>query len=110
MPCRDYPSEADNLKIQSDRAERIHDLTDMLCAMCKEVGKMPEESQRIIFGRLTNVAGWWSEHKARDAARERSRIEEARQWEIKNNALSKLTHEEKKLLGLYERGSKPHER
>ena len=57
---------------------RIHNLTEMLCGLCKQV----ELSEPSVFLENTKLSAWWKDHKAHDEAieeiKEIKEIEEIR--------------------------------
>lgn len=97
MPCRDYESDngynmKEHYKEQCDRLARI------ACAAMEELEKQGKEDFLIL--KNEEVAQWWAKHKAADR-QEKARIaEEERKARVKQQALDRLTDEEKELLGL----------
>lgn len=102
MPCRDYESDSwssiDNsrelaqLKKQADKLARI---------ACKAMTAL-EESGKEDFLLLGDdeVREWWMAHKEADR-KEKARVAELQRREaIRQEALNKLSDEEKELLGL----------
>lgn len=99
MPCRDYSSDdwgvsssAPKLKAQMDKLARI---------ACKAMEAL-EKDGRADFLLLEDdeVRDWWLEHKEADR-KERARVAELQRREaVKQEALNKLSDEEKELLGL----------
>jgi hypothetical protein len=95
MPCRSDYGDAHNdsgLKTELDKVTRL------LCGVCRDY----ERNYGLPVSALGDVelGRWWEEHKAADAkrvAREKAAEEKEQK---KRQALSKLTPEEKKLLGL----------
>ena len=99
MPCRDYESDswgvtraAPDLKNQMDKLARI---------ACRAMEAL-EKDGRADFLLLENdeVREWWTAHKEADR-KERARVAELQRREaVKQEALNKLSDEEKELLGL----------
>lgn len=99
MPCRDYESDswgvtrsAPSLKDQMDKLARI---------ACKAMEAL-EKDGRADFLLLEDdeVRDWWLAHKEADR-KEKARVaEQQRREAVKQEALNKLSDEEKELLGL----------
>lgn len=76
MPCWDsllYTKASipyGNAKLQEEGSEvkhlesRIHNLTEMLCGLCKRV----EAGWPSVFVENTELSAWWKDHKADDQA------------------------------------------
>lgn len=100
MPCRDYeyvntPSndrEVVELKKQNDRLARI---------ACKAMTALEKEGKEdFLLLKDDEVRKWWSAHKIADAKAAAEKAKKARASAIKASALSKLTDEERKILGI----------
>ena len=93
MPCSDYRPGEHSVLIQ----RRLDAATRLLCGLCEYV------ESRIsgeVIGQIYGLTDWWAEHKKKDEERmECVRFEEHRR-KVKQAALSKLTDEERKVLGL----------
>jgi hypothetical protein len=97
MPCRDYESDngyhqRDEYKKQCDKLARI---------ACKAMEQL-EKSGRADFILIEDdeLREWWSQHKEADR-KEKARIAEIeRRKKVKEEALAKLSDEEKELLGI----------
>lgn len=99
MPCRDYESDswgvtraAPDLKNQMDKLARI---------ACRAMEAL-EKDGRADFLLLEDdeVREWWTAHKEADR-KEKARVAELQRREaVKQEALNKLSDEEKELLGL----------
>jgi hypothetical protein len=81
--------------------EEAHKVTDLLCRTLACI----ETDIGILLSVLPpDVQLWWAEHKAADAKRraeQRENVQRARdQAEARDLALSKLSDEEKRVLGL----------
>ena len=111
MPCTDCGPmpyhdaggpETIRIYSESDLADikaRLDNVTDMLCATLALLEDSPEDIDEVSleFKHLpAKIKNWWKTHKQADA---RKAKEEARKL-ARVKALSKLTKEEKKLLGL----------
>src|SRR5579859_7204102 len=111
MPCTDCgPMPHQNIEGPEDRRiysesdiagikERLDNVTDMLCAVLALLENSPEDIDEVSleFKHLPpKIKNWWKSHKKADA---KKAAEEAKRL-AKVKALSKLTKEEKKLLGL----------
>ena len=100
MPCRDYEDDyrvhdtsyERNLKDQNDRLARI---------ACKAMTALEEAGQEdFLLLKDEEVREWWAKHKEADAKAKAEREEKARMARIKKEALSKLSTEERKALGI----------
>ena len=98
MPCRDYYSDdahdwhREAYKAQCDKLARI------ACAAMTELEQVGKAEFLVL--RNEEVRDWWEEHKEADR-KERARIAEIeRRKRVKEEALSRLTEEEKEILGL----------
>jgi len=103
MPCRDYESDHYNtgnattnemkkLKAQADKLARI---------ACKAMTALEElEQQDFVLLQDDEVREWWAQHKIADAKAAAAKAERARVAKIKREALSKLSDEERKVLGI----------
>ena len=97
MPCRDYESDdgysqREEYKKQCDKLARI---------ACKAMEQL-EKSGRADFILIEDdeLREWWSQHKEADR-KEKARLAEIeRKKKVKEEALAKLSDEEKQLLGL----------
>lgn len=99
MPCRDYESdswdyssEARKLKKQADKLARI---------ACKAMEALEElEQEDFLLLKDDEVREWWNAHKEADR-KEKARVaEQQRREAVKQEALNRLSQEEKELLGL----------
>ena len=103
MPCRDYSSDVgydhrEQYKKQLDRLARI---------ACKAMEALEKDGRAdfLLIGD-DEVREWWTAHKEADR-QERARVAELqRQEAVKQEALNKLSDEEKELLGLKKSRSK----
>ena len=105
MPCRDYYSDSwtnsrsdaseRRLKAQADKLARI------ACKALQALQDMGKEDFLLL--KDDEVREWWQQHQEADRkAREAEELKQRRK-EAKARAMSKLTDEEKVLLGLKKR-------
>lgn len=96
MPCRDDYGPCDYTDSQ-----QLDKVTEMLCALCTAIEQYhPDGPIQQDAGAIPGLREWWNEHKRRDEA-EKAKIERKRKAEeFKQNALNKLTQEERDALGL----------
>ena len=101
MPCQSYDSSWDD----GSDARKIRELkkqADMLARIaCKALTELEKNSiEDMLLLRDDEVRVWWQKHKE-DDAREQARLAEIeRKARIKEEALAKLSTEERELLGL----------
>ena len=99
MPCRDYESDSPSyyedyrkMKKQADRLAR------MACSAMEELER--NGIAEVLLLKNDEVREWWAAHKEADR-KERARVAELQRREaVKQEALNKLSNEEKELLGL----------
>lgn len=99
MPCRDYESDSPSyyedyrkMKKQADRLAR------MACSAMEELER--NGIAEVLLLKNDEVREWWAAHKEADR-KERARVAELQRREaVKQEALNKLSTEEKELLGL----------
>lgn len=99
MPCRDYSS--DDWGVSSS-APKLKAQMDMLARIACKAMEALEKDGRADFLLLQDdeVRDWWLAHKEADR-KERARVAELQRREaLKQEALNKLSDEEKELLGL----------
>ena len=102
MPCRTDPPTSNELR-NCYEEEFTHDskLAEIFCATMLKLEAIDEGSSDPIILLLPKKAqAWWNQHKERDrkkVATERKAMEREQAIE---NALSKLSPEERKLLGV----------
>ena len=101
MPCQSY----DNSWDDGSNERKIRELkkqADMLARIaCKALTELENNKiEDMLLLRDDEVRVWWQKHKE-DDARERARLAEIeRKNRVKEEALAKLSHEERELLGL----------
>lgn len=98
MPCRDYESDyssnwdRERYKAQTDKLARI------ACAAMEELVKQGKADFLVL--RNEEVREWWEAHVEADR-KEKARIAEIeRKARVREEALARLSDEEKELLGL----------
>lgn len=111
MPCMSYDTnwahnsndgDVRRLKKEADKLARI------ACAAMEELEKIGKEDFLIL--KNEEVGQWWATHKEQDR-KERERIaEKERRERVKQEALDRLTDEEKELLGLKKPAAKKHKK
>ena len=101
MPCQSY----DNSWDDGSDARKIRELkkqADMLARIaCKALTELEKnEVEDMLLLKDDEVRQWWQKHKE-DDAREQARLAEIeRKKRVKEEALAKLSSEERELLGL----------
>lgn len=103
MPCRDYDESYDRQQTQKENDK----LTKFLCTI---LSTLELENELGHFAELFDykeggisrkeLFAWWEAHKEEDRKRKERAREAAERKEKKDAALSKLTPEERKLLGV----------
>ncbi len=91
MPCQSYFEEdADLVQAKRERAqmkEEVDQVTRYLCATMRYIEqRMPAPAKSELFGQTPGLAEWWRHHQELDEQR------------ITQEALAKLSIEERKLL------------
>lgn len=108
MPCRSDGYE-DYARPSSPRGADREMLESTLCGLFTflEKNKVPvlnEVLDNLDYKEMgvsrKEVEAWWREHKREDENRRRREERARKKEELKNQALSKLTNEEKKALGI----------
>ncbi len=105
MPCYDGgPREP---TISQERLDEFRRIEAMLCAMFKtaeKLGWLPTLMENIDWKaagiKRYQMEEWWVYHKAADELRRQQEAEEAERLRKIKSAKSKLTNEERKLLGI----------
>jgi len=104
MPCRDdrdsYAAgrHCDQQEI-SDLTKRNDELAQMLCGLCTRIEHGTISGLYLISDDKA-LNKWWTDHKKFDAERLKKERAERVQQHRKMQALSKLSPEERELLGL----------
>jgi hypothetical protein len=76
------------------------DFTDQLCGFLRSLS--PEAFERIVYARnkdARNLANWWEEHERMDNLRVQQELLQANKHRLQQQALAKLTPEERDALG-----------
>ena len=107
MPCRDY--ESDNGYNQREQyKEQCDKLARIACAAMEELVKHGKADFLVL--KNEELRTWWEAHVKADRA-ERARIAEIERRErVRQEALDRLTDEEKELLGLKRPAAKKHKK
>ncbi len=101
MPCMSYDTnwahdsndrDVKRLKTEADKLARI------ACAALTALEEMGKEDFLLL--KNDEVADWWAAHKEADRKEQARVAEQQRREAIKQEALNKLSDEEKELLGL----------
>ncbi len=109
MPCSDGRDNMSRIEYQDtpytlDRLDRV---TRLLCFVLRKINVSVLHA--IIECKYSNtedntnardLAKWWSTHQAEDRKREAAEREKERKKKVKQQALDKLTCEERQILGL----------
>lgn len=102
MPCMSYDNSWDSGNDDRRKIRELKKQADMLARIaCKALAELENNKiEDMLLLRDDEVRVWWKKHKE-DDAREQARVAEAeRKKRIKEEALAKLSSEERELLGL----------
>ena len=96
MPCKDYESDyhddVEELKEQCDRLARI---------ACKAMQELEDNGiEDMLVLKDDEVRDWWLKHKEADRKAREKREKAERRAQVKAEALSKLSSEEREVLGI----------
>ena len=91
MPCQG-PSDAEWCAVVQADLDKV---TRLFCETCKALVR--QGALDILSDEAKN---WWELHKDLDRMREAEEAEEEKRNRIRNNALGKLTSEEREALGI----------
>jgi len=109
MPCMSYDNQWDSGSDQR-KIKELKKQCDMLARIaCKALTELEKnEVEDLLLLQDDEVRNWWTAHKEADR-KEQARLAEAeRKQRIKQEALARLSDEEKELLGLAQpKKSKP---
>ncbi len=105
MPCNDG---RDARIVYVENLEKVDQLTRMLCSLCRAVDSYNSEYRDVtIIHMPNNVRDWWKQHKEADEKREEAARKRAetmkKKKKLRRSGLSKLTDEERTVLGLQKR-------
>lgn len=101
MPCQSYDTSWDRgsddrkiraLKAQADKLARI---------ACKALTTLQEnELEDLLLLKDDEVREWWLKHQEADRKAQEARIEKERREQMRQEALAKLSLEEREVLGI----------
>ena len=100
MPCE---SPGANALVSQAKTAKINHLTQMLCGLCEQIDRPLELKDGPVMPSIDivpNLQAWWTQHKLDDEERlteQRARVDRADRRLL---ALTKLTTEEREVLGL----------
>jgi hypothetical protein len=94
MPCRDYSDD----QISRETQKRLDHVTKLLCYVMSHVGH--SELGKHLQTKDKDLKIWWEEHQEQDRKREEAERRASEKRRLKREALSKLSKEERKALGL----------
>jgi hypothetical protein len=102
MPCQSYDNDWDSHDSDREKIRELKKQADMLARIaCKALAELEaNEIEDILLLRDDEVRVWWQAHKEADRKAAAARAEKERKEKIKAEALAKLSHEERELLGL----------
>ena len=109
MPCRDGGAYDDPEYQRRLDKEKIIFLEAALCAALTAFELIAKNTRVIAFSWIDyenagigekELKDWWDNHKRDDTARRKKEKEKQDRQDLKASALSKLTEEERKVLGL----------
>jgi len=101
MPCRSYEDDWAE-KSNSEEVKKLKKQVDRLARIaCKAMTTLEDLKQEdFVLLQDDEVREWWSAHKIADAKAAAAKAEKIRLARIKKEALSKLSDEERKVLGI----------
>lgn len=100
MPCESGLTQVQELKYETDK------VTQLLCATLTELRLLEMEYKGMAYPqaqtleRVPGLRKWWDQHVKKDKARIAREAAAAEHERLKQSALSKLTVEEAKALGV----------
>jgi len=116
MPCRDYMDDQSaidyarkDLQQKNDVLQkRLNNVTRLLCGVMHGIG---DDATDEVMRNVGGLKDWWTEHQRLDAIREakersdqerreRKRLKAEKQLQLQQTALSKLSDDERRALGL----------
>jgi hypothetical protein len=102
MPCQSYDSSWDQHDSDRDKIRELKKQADMLARIaCKALQELEDNKiEDMILLRDDEVREWWQKHKEDDRRAREAREAKERRAAIKKAALSKLSEEEKEVLGI----------
>jgi hypothetical protein len=101
MPCQSYDTNWAH-DSNSDEVKRLKKETDKLARIaCKALTALEElEQEDFLILKDDEVREWWSAHKEADRKEQERIAEKERKERMREEALAKLSSEERELLGL----------
>jgi hypothetical protein len=102
MPCQSYDDNWRSYDSDRDKVNELKKQADMLARIaCKALAELENNKiEDMLLLRDDEVRTWWKKHKE-DDAREQARLAEVeRKKRVRDEALAKLSTEEREVLGL----------
>lgn len=107
MPCHSYEVSDTEIRLSKERDQLKNELdtvTRLLCSVLRSIkfGEIVVDTTKDVPN-IEGLENWWTEHKKWDELRlirEANQRREKEKQELINNALKKLTDQEKEALGL----------
>jgi hypothetical protein len=102
MPCQSYDDNWRSYDSDRDKVKELKKQADMLARIaCKALDELEKNKiEDMLLLRDDEVRTWWKKHKEDDAREQARRAEVERKKRIKEEALAKLSTEEREILGL----------
>ena len=102
MPCQSYNDDWRDHDSDRDKIRELKKQADMLARIaCKALTELEDNKiEDMLLLRDEEVRVWWQAHKEADRKAAAARAEKERKEKIKEEALAKLSYEERELLGL----------
>lgn len=96
MPCYATGSAEGDARLAAKEANgKLTETTRLLCEACRLL-----EQNNIIDAASRKLIRWWIAHKKTDKERIERELQEKRREQVRKEALSKLSDEERRVLGL----------
>ena len=101
MPCRDFYSDSSSSSSDTE-VKKLKVRADMLARIaCKAMTELEKNGiEDFLLLQDDELRNWWKQHKIDDEKAASAKKEKARLAKLKRDALSKLSDEEKKVLGI----------
>ncbi len=102
MPCQSYDDNWRSYDSDRDKINELKKQADMLARIaCKALAELEDNKiEDMLLLRDDEVREWWAKHKEDDRKAKEARESRERRAAIKKAALSKLSEEEKEVLGI----------
>lgn len=94
MPCRD---DYGDREYANELGRRLDIVTDLLCDLCT---RLETTGQANYINISTKLSIWWLNHKEMDRIRRLNEQLNENKEQLRRNAISKLSVEERQALGL----------